>query len=114
MSPLVYQILHVSSAVLLVAFTFQACAAPKPERRKFLMSVTGIMALIVLVAGFGLAAKRGYGFPSWMIIKLVCWLGIAGLSGMAFRKPENGQKLTWIGALLAVVAVVTVYYIQSV
>ena len=113
MSPLVYQILHVSSAVLLVAFTFQACAAPKADRRKFLMSVTGVLALVVLVAGFGLAAKRGYGFPAWMIVKLVCWLGIAGLSGMAFRKPEKGPLLTWVGALLAVVAVVTVYTIQA-
>ncbi len=109
MSPLAYQILHVSSAILLVAFSFQACAAPRPERRKFLMSITGIMALVALVAGFGLSAKLQYGFPGWMILKLVCWLGIAGLSGMAFRKPERGQTLAWIGALLAVVAVVTVY-----
>jgi uncharacterized membrane protein len=109
MSPLVYQILHVTSVVLLAGFTFQACAAPVPEQRRFYMSITGVFSLVALVAGFGLAAKLGYGFPGWMILKLVCWLGLSGLAGMAFRQPGRGRALSWVAALLVLVAVVSVY-----
>jgi len=109
MSPTVYSILHVTSVILLAGFTFQACGAPKPEQRRFYMSITGVFSLVALVAGFGAAAKLGYGFPGWMVVKLVCWLGLSGLAGMAFRKPENGRMLSWVASLLVLVAVVVVY-----
>ena len=44
-----------------------------------------------------------------MVVKLVCWLGLSGLAGMAFRKPENGRMLSWVASLLVLVAVVVVY-----
>lgn len=109
MSPLVYQVLHVSSVLLLVGMTFAAFAAPRPERRGATMKQTGILSLIVIVSGFGLAAKFGYGFPVWMMIKAACWLGIAALSGVAFRKPESAGKLSMIAGLLVVIAVLAVY-----
>ncbi len=109
MSHVFYQILHVSAAFLLVGFTFQAFAAPTPERRSASMRNTGIMSVIVLVTGFGAAAKLGYGFPVWMMIKLVCWLGISAISGIAFRKPEKAGGLVLIAILLIVGAVLSVY-----
>jgi hypothetical protein len=109
MNHVVYQILHVTGAFLLVAFTFQAFAAPTPERRSASMRNTGIMSFVVLVAGFGLAAKLGYGFPIWMMIKLVCWLGISAISGIAFRKPEKTGGLLLIAMLLILGAVLSVY-----
>ena len=110
MNQLVYSFLHVLSAILLVAFTFQAFAAPKPENRKRTMMITGILSAVVLVAGFGLLAKLGYGFPGWVVVKLVCWLGIAAMSGMAYRSP--GKAGVWTGAtiVLVLVAVYTVYF----
>lgn len=104
-----YQILHVSSILLFVAFTFQAFAAPTPERRKSVMMLSGILSLVALVAGFGLAAKAGYGMPIWMVIKLVCWLGLSALGGATFRRPEKAKTFATISVVLVLVAVLTVY-----
>jgi hypothetical protein len=109
MSPLVYQIMHVTAAILLVGFTFQAFAAPNPERRGATLRNTGILSILVLVGGFGLSAKMGYGFPVWMIIKLVCWLGLSAITGIAFRKPEKACTLAVISIVLVIVAVLAVY-----
>lgn len=109
MDPLVYSVLHVASAILLVAFTFRACAAPTPDKRRGAMIMTGVLALVLIVAGFGLSAKLGYGFPGWMIVKLVLAIVLASLSGMAFRKPGMAGALLWLAALIAVAAVWLVY-----
>ncbi len=109
MDSIVYQILHVTGAFLLIGLTFQAFAAPTPERRSACMRNTGILAFVVLVGGFGISAKQELGFPIWMMIKLACLFGIAVLSGVAFRKPEKTRGLALIATLLIVIAVVTVY-----
>lgn len=110
MNPAVYSVLHVLSAILLVAFTFQAFAAPRPETRKRLMMLTGIFSLVMLVAGVGLLHKLGLGFPGWVVVKLVCWLGISAMAGVAFRKPGSAGALTTVTVLLVVVALYMVYF----
>ncbi len=109
MTPQTYSIIHVISVVLLTAFTFKAFAAPTPDKRRASMMITGILALLVIVAGFGLSAKLEYGFPGWMIAKLVCLIVLAGLSGVAFRKPGAVGVLTAL-AVVAVGAAVWLVY----
>jgi hypothetical protein len=110
MNQLVYSLLHVLSIILLTAFTFQAFAAPTPENRKRTMMLTGILSLVALVAGFGLLAKLGYGFPGWVVVKLVCWLGLSAMAGMAFRAPSKTGVLTTASVALLVIALYAVYY----
>jgi len=109
MSPQFYSILHVGSAMLLIAATFQAFAAPAPERKRKVMMATGILSLVMLVAGFGLVSKYNTGFPLWLIVKILCWLGLAGVSGIAFKRPEAVGMLTKLSTVLIVVALVMVY-----
>jgi hypothetical protein len=108
MSPIVYYILHVVSILVLTGFTFYAFAAA-PETRKHVMMITGIASLVALVAGFGLQAKLGYGFPGWLIVKIVCWLGLSGLAGFGYRRRGAAGTLALIAVVLALVAVVMVY-----
>jgi len=103
-----YYILHVSSVLALAAFTFYAFAAP-PETKKRVMMITGILSLLVLIAGFGLVAKLHYGFPGWVIVKLVCWLLFSALAGMGYRKRGAVGMLSVVGLALLVVAVSMVY-----
>ena len=84
-----YSILHVASALLLVGVTFGAFAAPTPERRKATLMWSGILSLLMLTGGFGLLARVVHGWPVWVLIKMVCWLGLSAVAGMAFRKPES-------------------------
>ena len=110
MDPSIYYFLHVLGAFVLVGWTYAACVAPAPERRKATMMVTGIASLVMVVAGFGLQAKLQVGFPLWLIVKLVCWLVISALSGIAFRKPESAKGLALVVYLLVVVALACVYF----
>lgn len=108
MSPVFYQILHVTSVVVLLAFTFYAFAAP-PETRKRVMMITGIASLLALVGGFGLQAKLGVGWPGWLIVKIVCWLALSGLAGIGYRKRGAVGALSVVVLGLALVAVTMVY-----
>jgi len=110
MNQLVYSLLHVLGVILLTAFTFQAFAAPTPANKKRVMMMTGILSLIVVVAGFGLLAKLGYGFPGWIVVKLVCWLGLSAMAGMAFRAPTKAGVLTTVTVALLAIAVYAVYF----
>lgn len=109
MNPLYYSILHVGSAMLLVGITFQAFAAPHPERRKMSLMLSGILSLVMLVAGFGLLSKYNLGFPVWIMIKLVCWLGLSAMAGIAFRRPQQVGNLSRITTGLLIVALLMVY-----
>lgn len=108
MSPTFYYILHVISVLALTGYTFYAFAAPL-ESRKRVMMITGIASLLTLVGGFGLQAKLGYGFPGWLIVKLVCWLGLSALAGFGYRRRGAAGTLALVAIVLAIVAVVMVY-----
>jgi hypothetical protein len=108
MNVLVYYILHVISVLVLTGYTFYAFAAG-PETRKRVMMITGIASLLALIAGFGLQAKLNYGFPGWLIVKLVCWFGLSGLAGVGYRRRGAAGTLALVAVVLAAVAVVMVY-----
>ena len=110
MDPLIYSVIHVVSAILLTAFTFKAFAAPSPEKRKGTMMATGILTLLLFVAGFGLLAKLEYGFDGWVIAKIVCALVMAALSGIAYRKPGATGVLSSIAVIVVGVAIYMVYF----
>jgi len=109
MNPVYYSVLHVLAGFILVAFTFVGFAAPTAANKRRVMMFTGIASVVMLIAGFGLQAKLHVGFPGWLIVKLVCWLGLSAISGMAFKKPENAGKLSMIALLLVAIAVFCVY-----
>ncbi len=96
--------------VLLAAFLFQAFANPDPKNRKKTGMITGILALLMLIGGFGLVATMKVGFPWWIIVKIVCWLGLASMSGMAYRKPQRIPMLTAVAIALILTAIVAVYF----
>ncbi len=50
-----YLVLHLSSIIVLLGYTFYAFAAPAETRKRVLM-ITGTAALLVLVTGFGMLA----------------------------------------------------------
>ena len=108
MSPLFYYILHVVSLVVLTGYTFYAFAAP-PETRKRVMVLTGVASVLALAAGFGLQAKLQVGFPGWLIVKMVCWLGLSALAGFGYRRRAAAGMLAVVAIVLVLVAVTMVY-----
>ena len=108
MSPLFYHILHLGALFALAGYTFYAFAAP-PETRKRVMMITGIASLLALVGGFGLQAKLQIGWPGWLIVKILCWLGLSALAGFGYRRRGAAGTLAVVALALALVAIVMVY-----
>ena len=112
MSPTIYYVLHIGALFLLAGYTFYAFGAP-PETRKRVMMITGIASLLALVGGFGLQAKLGYKLSEpWMIVKIVCWLGLSALAGFGYRKRGAAGALAVVAIALILVALVMVYVVR--
>ena len=111
----IYQIMHVLSMVLMTGFVFQAFANPDPKNKKRTMMVTGILSVLMLTGGMGLLAVHGHPFPWpwWAWVKIVCWLGLTGIAGMAYRKPEKIPVFTTIVIALVAIAITVVYIKQA-
>jgi hypothetical protein len=103
-----YLVLHLSSIIVLLGYTFYAFAAPADTRKRVLM-ITGTAALLILISGFGMIERLHLGFPVWIIVKLVCWLGLASIAGIAYRKRHLADLIMIIAFVLAITAVAMVY-----
>ncbi len=105
-----YQILHLLSLIVLTAHTFMAFANPAPENRKRTLMITGVAALLMFISGFGMLTVNKIPFATgWVLVKLVCWLGLAGMAGMAYRKAHLRGVLSVVAMALITVALFMVY-----
>jgi len=103
-----FLVVHLSSIIVLLGYTFYAFAAPQETRRRVLM-ITGVAALLVLVSGFSMLHVLRLGFPRWAAVKLVCWLGLSSISGIAYRRRAMADLFMIIALALAITAVAMVY-----
>ena len=111
MNTQVYYFLHVLGVLIMFGMAFKAFAAPQPEKKGKTMMISGIASLVVFIAGFALIGKLGYEMLSgWIIVKLVAWLGLGAVSGIAYRKPESAGTLSLVATVLVLVAVFAVYF----
>ena len=110
MSPSVYHFIHVTSIILMTGFIFRAFSKPIPAEKRINMIATHTLALLALVGGFGLLAKLKLGFPAWVIVKLVCWIGLVGLASVVYKKKHLTGLFSLIAIVLIIVAVAMVYF----
>ncbi len=101
MSPLFYKVLHLAGVILLFfslgGFALKAFAggSATEDGRKVAAATHGLALLLLLVSGFGLLAKMGYGFPTWAWIKIGLWLVLGGIT-VAVRRMPWYAKLWWL------------------
>ena len=101
-----FVVFHIVAAMFLVGASYAALAAPAPEHRRSLLMRSGIMALIVFVSGFGIHGMQRMPWEGWVIVKIACWVVLAMIVPLAFRRPGNIATLRWITAAAVAVAVV--------
>lgn len=91
MDPRIYYFLHVFSIILLTGFTFAIAANPQKGKKKLMAIVTGALALVAFVGGFGLMAKlHNNDFAQgWVITKIIAWLFVSALGGLAYKKSKS-------------------------
>ena len=102
-------VLHVAGALVLMSQTCYAFAAPPETRRKVLIW-SGVASLVMLLTGVRMwQTVFGFAPAGWLIVKIVCWLGLSALAGIAYRRRELVGALAWVAMILAVTAVAMVY-----
>lgn len=111
MSPAEYNALHVVhllSLLGMVGAIFYACAGAPETRRKALMW-SGIATLLVVATGIRMTMGIYHGMPGWIWVKVVCWLGLAGLVGPAYKRRGKAGAFIVVALVLAAIALVMVY-----
>jgi hypothetical protein len=101
-------ILHVFSAIGLVASVFYAAAAA-PETKKALMRWSGIVSLIVLFTGIRMWQGLYQFHGIWPVVKIVCWLAVSAFAGVAYKRRENAGRWIMLALLFSAIALVMVY-----
>lgn len=108
---LFYKLLHVFALIVQTAHIFMAFANPDPVNRKRTVIITGIASVLMLISGFGMLTIQKIPFSSgWVIVKLVCWLGLGSLAGVVYRKAQLRDLLSFISFSLILVALYMVYF----
>lgn len=67
-----YKVIHLFSIILFAGVLGLSFApSPTPKWAKILMGATGVL---IFIAGMGLLARIGGGWPSWVLIKMLLWV----------------------------------------
>ena len=109
----VYKLVHVIGIIMIfvslggvMIHSFNGGTKVDNQWRKAAGITHGIGLVLVLVAGFGLLARVGIGWPwpGWVIGKLVIWIVLGGLSGLIYKLGTSGKGLWYIVILLGAIA----------
>jgi hypothetical protein len=100
-------IIHVLSVLGLTGATFYAFAGA-PESRKRVLMWSGIASLLVLATGIRLWQVLHIQ-GGWIWVKLICWLGLSAISGIAYRRRGATGLLMLITLALLATALAMVY-----
>jgi hypothetical protein len=112
MSYAAYKVIHILGVLFvftsLGALMLASQAAVERGARKLAGMTHGIALILVLVAGFGTAAKLGLpnpgAWPLWLWIKVAVWLVLGGIIVLIRRKPQLVRLLWWLLPLLGGIA----------
>lgn len=95
-----YKIVHIFAALFMmlglggyVLHGLNGGTKETNEHRKMLGMTHGISLLVMFVAGFGLIAKLGVGFPGWVIAKLVVWMLFGASIKLIGARPDLAKPL---------------------
>mgnify|MGYP003495034197 CR=1 FL=1 len=108
-----YKILHFSGIILtltaLTGYLFYLVQNKINEKRKFFAILHGVGVLIILVSGFGLAARLGYmqQLPNWIYIKLAIWLCLGGAIALVKRQVFSPMVSYTLIVTLSILAAIT-------
>jgi uncharacterized membrane protein len=111
MSLATYKVLHILGVILLFTGVGGLCVlsiagSESAKARKLASIIHGIALVIILIAGFGLLVKLGFGteIPGWIWIKLVIWAVLAGAVFVLRKSPQLATPLLFLLPLLGAIA----------
>jgi hypothetical protein len=101
----IYNFIHILGLILVVySFGIAFLRSTGQDKRKWPMMINGIGLALILLGGFGMAARLGYttGFPTWVLFKIGFWvvLGFIPVILRKFSAPAYVSALAQIGLVL--------------
>jgi len=107
-----YKVLHLCGLILLFfglssALTLKMAGVAFTGSVKKMAFIThGVGLFIMLVGGFGLLARLGFGgnMPNWAIAKICIWVLLGGAIALAKRKGQFGWPLMILFVALGTIA----------
>jgi hypothetical protein len=115
-----YKVLHILGVLLAfatlggLALTVANGATKSTSSVRRLIAIThGVATFIILVGGFGALARLGVShgsLPGWILVKLACWVVLAGLVAIPYRRPELARVTFWFLPVLGGIAIVMAVY----
>lgn len=99
-----YNFLHLLGVILLLvgygALLARVVLQPENKSVRVLGAVLGGIGLtLLLVSGFGMQAKGSWGWPLWLILKIVVWFLLGVFLSFINRMPEWNKAL-WAGVIV--------------
>lgn len=108
MPAVVYYIIHIVALLVLAGLAYGMVHSKQPKPYKI---GYGIASFLVLLGGFGLMAKIGYGFAEnpWLTVKLLIWIVLAVLIPILVKRNKLPLNITVLVSVLLGLAVLMVY-----
>lgn len=81
--------------------------------RRAIASMHGLGLLLLLVAGFGMLARKDLmtgGMPGWVWGKLLVWVILGGLLYVPYRRPALARPVLWLVPLFGLLAALLAVY----
>lgn len=114
-----YKVLHILGVLLAfsalggLALTVANGATKSTSSVRRLIAIThGVATFVILLAGFGaLARLQAHGIlQGWVLVKLACWVGLAALVAIPYRRPALARAVFWSLPVLGGIAIVMAVY----
>lgn len=116
-----YKVLHVIGLILtlsglvglIASYFVSPTELPKKNRLPWIV-MHGLGLVIILVSGFGLAARLNYfgNLPGWVHTKIAIWL-VVGLLVIGIRKVRN-QSLIWLALTVVLFSTAAFFAVNKV
>src|SRR5665213_1069671 len=113
-----YKVLHICGIIMLFSGlaalwgVYSTSAPARQQTRTVLAIIHCFGMLLILVSGFGMAAKLGFmaALPLWIYLKLAIWLLLGASMVLAKRKAHWGPGLICLWILLGTAAAYLAIY----
>jgi hypothetical protein len=115
-----YKVLHILGVLLAfaalggLALTVANGATKSTSSVRKLVAIThGVATFIILLGGFGALARLGVmhgSLPGWVLVKIACWVVLAVLVVVPYRKPALARAIFWLLPVVGGIAVIMAIY----
>ena len=106
-----YKILHVFTLLMVVSAMGGIVAEGRWIPNKTFKIVVGLLSFLIFVGGMGLIARLGFthgqSFPTWVLVKISCWiiLNIVIVALFRFQTKKYKNICVWISCFVIFLAV---------